>query len=53
MIKKFEEYIHEGLWSKGIERSKTNTFSIPSKIMLKVMEHQDKFFEYVKNTKLK
>lgn len=23
MIKKFDEYIKEGLWSKGIERSKS------------------------------
>ena len=23
MIKKFEDYIKEGLWSKGIERSKS------------------------------
>ena len=24
MILKYDEYIKEGLWSKGIERSKTN-----------------------------
>ena len=35
MIKKFEEFINEGLWSKGIERSQTGEQRIENKNKLK------------------
>ena len=55
MILKYEEYIKEGLWSKGIERSKSDVDRLEHKLTQSYVEdifNPQKYYVFMRENKL-